>query len=115
MVQMVGVGEETGNLDNTLDTVAQSYEVEADDRTGSAVGLIQPAMTIAIAIVVGFIAISMVLAMYSIYNQVQMSLGAKRNVPTEFPVSNGAHTTNSCTKIEKPHSCFALGDPKEVV
>jgi type IV pilus assembly protein PilC len=72
MVQMVGVGEETGNLDNTLNTVAQSYEVEADDRTSSAVGLIQPVLTIAIAVVVGFIAISMLSAMYSIYGQVDV-------------------------------------------
>ena len=72
MVQMVGVGEETGNLDNTLNTVAQSYEVEADDRTSSAVGLIQPVLVIAIAIVVGFIAISMLSAMYSIYGQVNV-------------------------------------------
>jgi len=70
MVQMVGVGEETGNLDNTLTTVAQSYEVEADDRTSSAVGLLQPAMVVIIAVVVGFIAISLVSAMYSIYGQV---------------------------------------------
>jgi len=67
MVQMVGVGEETGNLDNTLATVADSYEMEADDRTSSAVGLIQPAMIIIRALVVGFIAISLVSAMYSIY------------------------------------------------
>lgn len=70
MVQMVGVGEETGNLDNTLTTVAQSYEVEADDRTSSAVGLIQPAMIITIAVVIGFIAVSLLSAMYSIYGQV---------------------------------------------
>ena len=70
MVQMVGVGEETGNLDNTLTTVAQSYEIEADDRTSSAVGLIQPAMVVLIALVVGFIAVSLVSAMYSIYGQV---------------------------------------------
>jgi type IV pilus assembly protein PilC len=70
MVQMVGVGEETGNLDNTLATVAQSYEIEADDRTSSAVGLIQPAMVVLIALVVGFIAVSLVSAMYSIYGQV---------------------------------------------
>ncbi len=69
MVQMVGVGEETGNLDNTLATVAQSYEVEADDRTSSAVGLIQPAITVIIGLVVGFIAVAMVSAMYSIYGQ----------------------------------------------
>jgi len=70
MVQMVGVGEETGNLDNTLATVAESYEVEADDRSSSAVGLIQPAMTIIIALVVAFIAIALISAMYGIYGQV---------------------------------------------
>ena len=69
MVQMVGVGEETGNLDNTLATIAESYEIEADDRTSTAVGLIQPAMIIGIASVIGFIAISLVSAMYSIYGQ----------------------------------------------
>jgi len=70
MVQMVGVGEETGNLDNTLTTVAQSYEVEADDRTSSAVGLIQPILVVIIALVVGFVAVSLLSAMYSIYGQV---------------------------------------------
>jgi len=70
MVQMVGVGEETGNLDNTLATVAESFEVEADDRSSSAVGLIQPAMTIIIALVVAFIAIALISAMYGIYGQV---------------------------------------------
>jgi type IV pilus assembly protein PilC len=72
MVQMVGVGEETGNLDNTLTTVAQSYEVEADDRTSSAVGLIQPTMIIGIAVVIGFIAIALMSAMYSIYGQLNV-------------------------------------------
>ena len=44
MVQMTGVGEETGNLDNTLATVAQSYELEADDKTSAAIALLQPAL-----------------------------------------------------------------------
>ncbi len=70
MVQMVGVGEETGNLDNTLSTVAESYEIEADDRTSSAVGLIQPALTVFIGVIVAFIAISLVSAMYSVFGQV---------------------------------------------
>ena len=72
MVQMVGVGEETGHLDNALNTVAQGYEVEADDRTSAAVGLIQPILVIAIAAVVGFIAIAMILAMYSIYGEINV-------------------------------------------
>jgi type IV pilus assembly protein PilC len=69
MVQMVGVGEETGNLDNTMATVAESFEVDADDRTNAAVGLIQPVITILIGLVVAWIAIAMVSAMYGIYGQ----------------------------------------------
>jgi type IV pilus assembly protein PilC len=70
MVQMTGVGEETGNLDDTLNTVAESYEVEADDKTSNAVGLIQPAMIVIIALVVGFVAIALLTSMYSIYGAV---------------------------------------------
>jgi type IV pilus assembly protein PilC len=70
MSQMVGVGEETGNLDNTLATVAQSYEAESEDRTSSAVGLIQPIITVVIGIVVAFIAVSMFSAMYGVYGQI---------------------------------------------
>ena len=69
MVQMTGVGEETGNLDETLTTVSASYEMEADDRTSSAVGLIQPIVTIGMGILIGFLAMTMVSAMYSVYGQ----------------------------------------------
>jgi len=67
MTQMVKVGEETGNLDNTLDTVADSFEMESADKTKSAVALIQPVMTIIIGLLVGFVVLAMVSAMYSIY------------------------------------------------
>ncbi len=70
MVQMVEVGEETGNLDNTLNTVAENFEVEADDKTTSAIGLIQPGMVIIMGILIAFIALSLVQAMYSVYGQV---------------------------------------------
>ncbi len=70
MVQMVGVGEETGNLDNTLTTVAQSFEAEVDDKTSSAVALIQPIMTVVIGLIIAFVALSLVSAMYSVYGQI---------------------------------------------
>jgi type IV pilus assembly protein PilC len=69
MVQMAAVGEKTGNLGNTLTTVAETYEIEADDKTTAAVALLQPVLTIAMAIVVGFIVIAMLSAMYGIYGQ----------------------------------------------
>ena len=67
MTQMVKVGEETGNLDNTLDTVADSFEMDSADKTAAAIALIQPVMTIVIGLVVGFVVLAMVSAMYSIY------------------------------------------------
>lgn len=69
MVQMVKVGEETGTLDTTLMAVVKNYETEAEDKTRSLIGFIQPAMTLAIAVVVGIIALSLVSAMYSVYGQ----------------------------------------------
>ncbi|MCX8126904.1 MAG: type II secretion system F family protein, partial [Dehalococcoidia bacterium] len=66
LVQMVAVGEETGRLENTLATIAQAYETEADERTATLISFIEPAMTIFIALVVGFIALAVVMPMYSI-------------------------------------------------
>ena len=69
MVQMVKVGEETGNLDTTLMAVARTYEAEAEDKTRSLIALIQPAMTLIIGLVIGLIALSLTSAMYSMYGQ----------------------------------------------
>ena len=69
MVQMVGVGETTGNLDVTLLATAESYETEAEDKICSLIGFIQPAITLVIGIIVALIALSLVTAMYSAYGQ----------------------------------------------
>jgi len=69
MVQMVRVGEETGSLDSTMLSVAQSYEAEAEDKTKTMIGMIQPIMTVVIGLVVGLMAMSLVSAMYAMYNQ----------------------------------------------
>ena len=69
MVQMVRVGEETGNLDITLLTTAQAYEAEADEKTRALIGFIQPAMTLGIGLVVAFIAIALLSAMYAVFGQ----------------------------------------------
>jgi len=69
MVQMVKVGEETGNLDTTILAVAESYEIEAKDKSDAVIAMIQPAMTIIIGGIIAVIALSMVTAMYSMYGQ----------------------------------------------
>ena len=67
MVQMVKVGEETGNLDVTLLAVARSYEAEAEDKTRSLVALIQPTMTLVMGLVIGLITLSLTSAIYAMY------------------------------------------------
>lgn len=65
MAEMTKVGEETGNLDEVLITVAQTFEVEADTRIQTILSLIEPVMTIGMALMVGFLAVSVFLPMYS--------------------------------------------------
>lgn len=64
MVQMASVGENTGNLDSTMDTVAASYGMEADDKTSAMTGLITPISGIMIGGFVGFLAMAMMQTMY---------------------------------------------------
>lgn len=66
LVQMVAVGEESNTLDFTMGVVADFYETEAEERTTAMVGLIAPLSTIGIALLVGFIALSVIMPMYTI-------------------------------------------------
>jgi type IV pilus assembly protein PilC len=65
MVEMAKVGESTGALDTTLLTVAESYEIESDNNTQRLISMIEPVMTIAIGLVVGFLALSVFMPLYS--------------------------------------------------
>lgn len=66
LVQMVAVGEQSNTLDYTLGVVADFYEVTAEEKTAAMVGMIGPALTIVMALGVGFIAISVLMPMYTL-------------------------------------------------
>lgn len=70
IVQMASVGENTGNLDTTMDTVAQSYEMEANERTSIITSMIAPVTTLIMGGMVAFIAIALVSTMYGIMGAV---------------------------------------------
>jgi type IV pilus assembly protein PilC len=70
VVQMAAVGEGTGNLDATMETVAQSYEMEASSRTDALIAAITPATTIIMGAIVGFIALALISAMYGVFGQI---------------------------------------------
>jgi len=66
MTQMVRVGEETGTLDTYLEQAADFYEEELEYRIRAMTSLIEPVMTVAVGLVVGFIAVSLISAMYGL-------------------------------------------------
>lgn len=65
-IQMIKVGEETGKLDSMLLKVGESYEKTVRVLIKRLIGLLEPTMILAMGIVVGFIVISMLTAIFSI-------------------------------------------------
>ena len=66
VVQMVGVGEQTGALDQMLNKIADFYEEEVDVAVGALTSLIEPVMMVGIGGTVGVVLISMYLPIFSL-------------------------------------------------
>ena len=66
MLQMVRVGEESNTLDSTMRVVADFFEEQAEQRTAALVAMITPVSTIILAGMVGFVALSVIMPMYSL-------------------------------------------------
>jgi type IV pilus assembly protein PilC len=71
--QMFRVGESTGNLDDQLHAAANYLDRDLEYRLKRFTTLIEPAMIIAVGVIVGFVAIALVSAMYGIFHQVKVS------------------------------------------
>jgi type IV pilus assembly protein PilC len=71
VVNMIDVGEETGELDKMLSKVADTYDEEVETLVGSLVSLLEPLMVITLGIIVGFIVIALFMPMVGILQAVQ--------------------------------------------
>ncbi len=67
-VHMIMVGEETGQLDNMLMQVAETYDSEVEITIRKVLALIQPVMIVIMAGVIGFIIIAILSAMLSVFD-----------------------------------------------
>jgi type IV pilus assembly protein PilC len=70
VVQMIGVGEQTGALDEMLDKVADFYEDQVEASVKALTSILEPVMIILIGGIVGFIVISMYLPLFDVYNHI---------------------------------------------
>jgi len=66
MIQMVKIGEETGELGNILDTLAKFYQREVVNAVDTLVDLIEPIMIVMLGLGVAFLLASVLIPIYNI-------------------------------------------------
>jgi len=65
MVQLITVGEESGNLQESLKDIAESYEADISETTKLITTVLEPILILAVGAVVGFIVFAMLLPIFS--------------------------------------------------
>ena len=68
LTDMVAVGEETGELQSTMETVASYYDNELEQAINAAIAKLEPTLLVFMAVVAGFIVIAVYMAMFSMYS-----------------------------------------------
>jgi len=69
VVQMLNVGEETGSIGTMLNKVSTFYDRQVEASVEGAISLIEPIMIVFLAVMVGFVAISIVTPMFDMFQQ----------------------------------------------
>ncbi len=71
VIQMINVGEKTGNIDEMLSRVADFYDEEVDAAVEALTALIEPLMTVVMGVVVGGLLVAMYLPMFDIIGKIK--------------------------------------------
>ncbi len=66
VVQMMGIGEQTGSLDKLMEKLANFYEDEVERSTSGLISTIEPLMIIFLGLIIGFIVISLYLPIFQL-------------------------------------------------
>lgn len=67
LTEMVGVGERSGSLEQTLDVIGAYFDNEVEVLTSRLLSLMEPIITILLAVVVVFLLLAVYLPMFSMY------------------------------------------------
>lgn len=71
VVQMISAGEESGTLAEVMHDIAEYYDGELRSRIKAATAMIEPMMIVAMGLMVGFIALSIILPIFKLSRTVQ--------------------------------------------
>jgi len=67
LVEMTGVGEESGNMEGTLEVIGAYYDNEVSVATSRLLTIMEPVITIGLAVMTVFLLLSVYLPMFSMY------------------------------------------------
>ncbi len=67
LTEMVGVGERSGSLEETLDVIGDYYDNEVSVTTARLLSVLEPAITIALAVLVVLLLLAVYLPMFTLY------------------------------------------------
>jgi type IV pilus assembly protein PilC len=70
VIQMIGVGEKTGGLDDMLNKIADFYDEEVNDAVAALTSIIEPIIIVVMGAVIGGILIAMYLPMFDIIGKI---------------------------------------------
>ncbi len=70
VVQMIGVGEQTGALDAMLNKIAEFYEEEVDNAVNGLMKLMEPIMIAILGVVIGTIVVAMYMPMFDLLSKI---------------------------------------------
>ena len=68
MVHMIGIGEETGNMEHMLETAAGYYEEEVENTAAQVATLLEPMIIVVMAGIVGTIIMAVLIPMFGMYS-----------------------------------------------
>ena len=68
LIEMCAIGEETGELETTLETIGTYYDNEAQHATTKAIQKLEPTILVLLALFAGFIVIAIYLPMFTMYD-----------------------------------------------
>jgi type IV pilus assembly protein PilC len=71
VTQMIGVGEETGALEQMLSKIADFYEDEVAAGLKALTSILEPLMIVVVGGIVGFIVVAMYMPMFKVYDQIK--------------------------------------------
>ena len=69
VIRMFKVGEDSGNLDSSLETVNFFYDKEVDESVEKMIGMIQPTLTIVLGVILGWIVIAVFGPLYGSFSK----------------------------------------------